>query len=106
MVMNGTTKSKNKKELDILPLISKGMDGHDGQRYLFCPICKGEYNHVHAPYLKDGGDNYEAKWNGRGDLVVIPMSGECCSEWEVCIGFHKGNSSIFARINKSCKDKV
>lgn len=52
---------------------------------------------------KDGGDNYEAKWGGRGDLAVIPMWGECGSQWEVCIGFHKGQSRIFVRVSESCK---
>ena len=70
---------------------------------MLCPVCGGNYNHFKPPYLKDGGDNYEAKWGGRGDLAVIPMWGECGSQWEVCIGFHKGQNPIFVRVSSSCK---
>lgn len=95
-----------RKELDLLPLLAKDQITVDsGQRHLCCPVCKSNYNHLKPPYIKDGGDSYEAKWNGRGDLVVVPMRGECGSKWEVCIGFHKGNSSIFARLTESCAEK-
>lgn len=94
-----------KKEIDLLPLLSKKKSAAGSeQRILLCPVCGSEYNHIEPPYLKDGGDNYEAKWHGRGDLVVVPLWGECGSKWELCVGFHKGNSSVFVRLNKSCKE--
>lgn len=77
----------------------------DAKRNLKCPECGHEYNHLEPPYLKDGGDNYEAKWGGRGDLIVVPVEGECGSIWQVCFGFHKGNSVAFTRTIKSCKPK-
>ena len=94
------------KELDIVPCVSdKQISVGSEQRNLRCPCCGDEYNHIGAPYMKDGGDNYEAKWHGRGDLNVIPMSGECGSEWELCVGFHKGEAPIFVRVIKDCRNK-
>lgn len=63
-----------------------------------CPICLGQYQHVESPHFVSGNDDYDADWGGRGDLVVIPFWGECGHQWELCIGFHKGNSYIFARV--------
>ena len=78
----------------------------DESRLLKCPVCAFDYTHVEPPYLKDGGDNYEAGWNGRGDLAVVPVWSECGSKWQVCIGFHKGQSAIFTRVIESCKEKA
>ena len=78
----------------------------DESRLLLCPVCKFDYTHVDPPYIKDGGDNYEARWGGRGDLAVLPMWSECGSKWQVCVGFHKGQSAIFTRVIESCKDKA
>ena len=77
----------------------------DDKRWLKCPICDFNYSHIEAPRLLDGGDNYLAEWGGRGDLALVPMWSECGSKWEVCIGFHKGQSAIFTRVIESCKDK-
>jgi hypothetical protein len=63
-----------------------------------CPLCKDLYQHLHKPQMIDGNDNYEAGWPGRGDLVVVPIDGECGHNWELCIGFHKGFAGIFARL--------
>lgn len=38
-----------------------------------------------------------AGWPGRGWLVIIPIEGECGHSFEVCLGFHKGDTVIFAR---------
>jgi hypothetical protein len=76
----------------------------DNKRKLLCPVCGGSYNHLAPPYLKDGGDSGDAKWGGRGDLTVVPMEGECGSRWQVCVGFHKGESVIFTRVHQSCKN--
>ena len=98
-------KTDPRPNTDVLPCIAKVDAGWgDGARNLLCPICGGTYNHMEPPYLKDGGDNYAAGWGGRGDLAVIPMWGECGSKWEVCIGFHKGESPIFVRVSVSCKE--
>lgn len=89
---------------DILPSIDSNDAGwNEDVRKLLCPACSGSYNHMESPFLKDGGDNYDAKWGGRGDLTVLPMWGECGSKWEICIGFHKGESVIFTRVSQPCK---
>ncbi len=62
-----------------------------------CPQCGFEYVHFHAPTLIDGKDNYAA-WSGRGDLIVVPFWGECGHAWELCFGFHKGNTNGFVRL--------
>jgi hypothetical protein len=66
-------------------------------RHLLCPVCGFEYQHWAEPFIKPGNDNYEASWGGRGDLLVIPMRGECGHEWDICIGTHKGYSELFVR---------
>ena len=70
---------------------------------LLCPVCGFHCNHIGEPRTVGGKDDYEA-WAGRGDLLVIPFSGECGSEWEICFGFHKGESSAFVRVRKSCTE--
>ena len=73
---------------------------------LACPVClgdSGEFQHAGEPRVIPGNDSYEAGWPGRGDLIVIPFSGECGHDWELCVGFHKGNNSIFARFDASHK---
>lgn len=90
-------------ELDLLPHISnERISVGSDQRHLKCPTCGSEYNHPEPPYLKDGNDSYDANWHGRGDLVVIPFSGECGSRWQLCVGFHKGNAPIFVRVIETC----
>ena len=71
---------------------------------LVCPDCGFEYIHIGEPRKVSGNDNYDA-WSGRGDLLVIPFSGECGSEWEICFGFHKGNTDVFVRVRQSCSEK-
>lgn len=68
---------------------------------LICPICGFGYNHPGTPRAISGDDNYDA-WSGRGDLTAIPFSGECGSQWELCLGFHKGHTACFVRVRKSC----
>lgn len=87
-------------EIDILPILSKDKTaGGSGQRNLFCPICGCINSHVKPPYLMVDG-----KWHGNGELAVTPMWSECGSEWQVCIGSHKGDAPIFVRVSKSCKN--
>jgi hypothetical protein len=88
-----------KPELDILNIISKEMIAFDsGQRNLFCPVCGCINAHVKPPYLM-----VDETWHGNGVLAVTPLWSECGSEWEVCIGSHKGDAPMFIRVNKSCK---
>ncbi|MEG0052209.1 MAG: hypothetical protein RR068_07125 [Hafnia sp.] len=89
-----------RKELDIIPLIStKQIAGGSGQRNLYCPVCACINTHIKPPHLI-----IDEKWQGNGALAVTPVWSECGSEWEICIGEHKGDAPIFARITKSCKN--
>lgn len=67
---------------------------------LKCPVCQTNYQHVGRPTTISGED-YAVPWGGRGDLVVVPLQGECGHKWEICLGFHKGNTAIFARAPKT-----
>lgn len=64
---------------------------------LNCPFCG--FNNVHIGRAKnlEGQDNYLAPWPGRGDLIIVPMQCESGCSFDFCIGFHKGDVSIFAR---------
>lgn len=75
-----------------------------------CPICGGNYQHhlSHAE-VRDGEDSYRAESVVRGDVISIPFHGECGHVWELCLGFHKGNTWIFVKtedINVSERIKV
>jgi len=89
-----------KKEYDILPTISKDQItvGSD-QRELYCPICQCLNTHIKSADL-----DFQDEWHGNGEVSITKLWSECGSEWEVCIGYHKGTASIFARISKSCKN--
>ena len=65
---------------------------------LRCPTCQFEYQRWGQPRVVQGNDHYEAGWGGQGDLLVVPIKGECGHNWELCIGFHKGISGIFVRV--------
>lgn len=86
-------------EIDILPIVAKNRDavGSD-QRNLYCPVCGCINSHVRSPYFM-----VDEKWHGNGELAVTPLWSECGSEWQVCIGSHKGDAPIFVRVSKSCK---
>lgn len=89
--------------IDIHSVISEGdVDYGAGILTAVCPVCKSTYNHVNPPYMVRGNDSYESGGHGRGDLSVIPLNGECGSQWEICAGFHKGQTQVFARLLKSC----
>lgn len=66
---------------------------------LRCPTCQFGYQRWGAPQVIKGNDHYEAGWVGQGDLLIVPMKGECGHNWELCIGFHKGISGIFVRVS-------
>ena len=68
---------------------------------LRCPICADTYQHVTSSWQHIAGrDNYEAGWGGRGDLVILPLWGECGHRWELCLGAHKGETFVFIRVRR------
>ena len=75
-----------------------------------CPICEENYQHhlSHAE-VRDGEDSYKAEPVVRGDVITIPFHGECGHVWELCLGFHKGDTWVFVKtedINVSARIKV
>lgn len=70
----------------------------DEIRLLHCPVCNCDNTHIEPPHL-----NYNAQWEGQGELAITPLWSECGSKWQVCLGFHKGQTAIFIRLIKSCK---
>ena len=63
-----------------------------------CPICGDNYQHhlSHAE-VRDGEDSYNAEPVVRGDVISILFHGECGHVWELCLGFHKGETLIFVK---------
>jgi len=72
-------------------------------RAILCPVCKYEYNHILSSEKIEGEDSHKAPWQGRGDLVLTKMRCENWHEWELCLGFHKGQSFIFIRTTEAIK---
>lgn len=84
--------------LDVIHPSEPGLDEPE-MRVLHCPVCGCEWTHVTPPHL-----SYGEKWGGNAELAVSPVWSECGSVWQVCIGFHKGESVIFTRLIESCVD--
>lgn len=86
--------------IDICQIMGDGREAPD----FVCPVCFSENVHFGKPVFKDGNDNYEADWGGRGSLIHIPMISEQCDHaWEICFGFHKGDTKFFYRIIENRK---
>ena len=68
---------------------------------LKCPSCGSTNLHIIPPQRIPSYDDYEAGWGGRGDLVVLPLWGECEHTWELCFGSHKGETFVFIRVPES-----
>jgi hypothetical protein len=77
--------------------LAQGMGGHGLPGHLlYCPTCRSSYQHVAGPSMAARGADYAA-WEGRGNLVRLPMHCEMGHSWEICFGFHKGESWIFVQ---------
>jgi hypothetical protein len=63
---------------------------------LACPVCQSTYQCTETPVEASVDD----PWSGRGDLLIVPIRGECKHRWEICFGFHKGETECFARLSK------
>ncbi len=71
---------------------------------LKCPICGDTYQHAGAYQHIPGHDDYQAGWGGRGDLIIVPIWGECEHRWELCFGSHKGETFCFVRVPQSTEE--
>jgi hypothetical protein len=63
-----------------------------------CPVCKHTFVHLGKVEEKNGNDNYESGWGGRGDSVEVGMWCEQGHNWKMILGFHKGNTYVFNRV--------
>lgn len=83
--------------------------GTPAYQTLGCPKCRFSYNRAMGTSEKQSNDNYDAQgdgWRGRGDLLAIHMECENGHTWDICIGFHKGNSVIFVRVGEDLPPSV
>ena len=71
---------------------------------LKCPICSETYQHAGSWQHIPVRDDYQAGWGGRGDLVIVPMWGECEHCWELWFGSHKGETFAFVRVPQSTEE--
>ena len=70
-----------------------------------CPKCGFNCSHLGDVDRRPGNDNYEAEgFTGRGDVIATELHGECGHSWEICLGFHKGEVSIFARLTDGARN--
>jgi len=60
---------------------------------LVCPICKDDHIHFVGFPVKEDSDSYQA-WEGRGDVVKVPLFCENGHYFSLKLGFHKGNIFI------------
>lgn len=74
--------------------------GYRSMGRLTCPVCGHENAHLGSPRFHESHDSGEAGWDGRGDLVEVPIEGECVHRWSVCFGFHKGDVLSFIRVGR------
>lgn len=72
--------------------------GTDVRHIVTCPECGHNYAHPGNIRNVSSDDAYRASWPGRGDLTVLHFVGECEHEWELCFGFHKGQTFAFCRV--------
>lgn len=61
---------------------------------LLCPRCHFDYIHLGPARVINGEDNYKA-WHGRGDLVAIDAWCEDGHQFQICFGFHKGQTFAY-----------
>lgn len=61
---------------------------------LLCPSCDFDYIHADKAQVVKGEDNYKA-WHGRGDLIVIDAWCENGHQFQICFGFHKGQTYAY-----------
>ena len=93
-----------------LPLIDVLVDareewGDTRSFQLRCPVCGSNYQHTRQAERIRAEQTYGAKWGGKGDLLIIPIEGECLHVWEICFGFHKGETVCFVRTTDCVVDE-
>lgn len=70
----------------------------EGMQQVLCPVCDFDYTEFTGVERIASRDNYEAGWSGRGDLIRIHMQCEAGHVFDICVGFHKGNTHVFTEV--------
>lgn len=99
--MNKTNHNKLFPITHVLSTENEWSDNYTSE--LKCPVCGYDYQDFSTPKIVSDEEAWKANWKGRGSLLIIPMEGECGSQWQICIGFHKGKSKIFTQLVQACK---
>jgi len=81
-----------------LPFTTDTEDCLENHLAITCPLCAHNYVHFEHPTYYNGDDDYKTQSGVRGDLILIPFWGECGHVFNVCVGYHKGNSYIFTQV--------
>ena len=80
-------------------------EGAPWGQVLICPVCGpadqldvGRCVHVAgSPVAAAGLDATGASaWDGRGDVVAVPLYCENGHAWTLCLGFHKGSLHLYS----------
>ena len=74
----------------VVPAGDRTWHGRPAFERLACPACGSTYQYTREPQSVSGR-------GGRGDLLVVPMEGECGHRWEMCFGSHEGETFAFVR---------
>ena len=102
------TATTNYRRTTIAQVVGGDEYGFESASEMRCPCCRGMYVSSGTPKTIHAGtaageEPYRAGWGGRGPLLIVPFSGECGSEWDVCFGFHKGMTFTFVRVRVDCR---
>jgi hypothetical protein len=73
------------------------LDMNSPEQRVLCPKCGDEYVQLSEPTIIEGKDAYATKTGVRGD--VIKIEGKCAGghRFDLCLGYHKGETFIFAQ---------
>jgi len=70
-----------------------------GDTGIKCPICGFEYVGVVSVMYSVSRNDPRSGWLGNGGLAVVEFNGECGHKFDLCFGFHKGNTAFFCRFD-------
>lgn len=75
------------------------------KKLVTCPLC-GDSNVSWGDTVElKGNDAYEA-WSGRGNCLEIKMTCEQNHNFNLCLGFHKGNTYLFCSSDKKMNKSI
>lgn len=66
------------------------------QSLIKCPKCECENTHIYRADIIDSNDDYDARSQFKGGVAIIKMYCENEHRFNIGIGEHKGECSIFS----------